>query len=75
MDIVLEDKSESSRKRNEEVGEKLFQIEVAACPKAWKKEEHGVLEEPREGLGGGDAAGGREPSHSNEEEPGPWRPC
>lgn len=67
MDIVLEDKSESSRKRNGEVGERLFQIEGAACAKAWKKEEHGGLEEVREGLGGRDAAGGREPSHRNAE--------
>lgn len=52
MGIVLEDKSESSRKRNEEVGEKLFQIERAAYPKAWKKEQHGDLEELGEGLGG-----------------------
>lgn len=37
LDIVLEDKSESSRKRNEEVGEKLFQIEVAPVPKPGKR--------------------------------------
>lgn len=61
LNTVLENKSELSRKRNREVGERRSGPGETPA-KTWKKEERGGLEEMRESLRACCAGGRRKPS-------------
>lgn len=74
LNTVLENKSELSRKRNREVGERRSGPGETPA-KTWKKEERGGLEELRESLRACCAGGRRSRAALAWRVQGTWRPC